>query len=210
MMTVYATSDLHGNLPQIPECDLLVLAGDYVPFDLDIKAQRHWFRTKFKDWLANTPARYRVGIAGNHDFALEDDPGLPNELPWYYLRDRGLIIEGISVYGTPWVPQYGNWAFMKNDDKLESIYAEIPEALDILVTHGPAFGVLDRSNTGDWCGSRALRERLFETLPDNHVFGHIHEAFGIAENAGMRSFNVSHCDGAMQPTRKPVYIPLRA
>lgn len=209
MMTVYAISDLHGYLPEIPKCDLLILGGDYCAGS-DRTEQLAFMQGKFRNWLSQVPARYIVGIAGNHDFLFEESPGLVDNLPWYYLRDRGLDIEGIKIYGTPWTPRFGRWAFMKDDNNLADEYSKIPEGLDILITHGPAYGILDKSTYGEHCGSRQLKERIRDVVPDTVICGHIHEAFGIHDDGATRYFNVAHVNIHMDPKNKPVYIPLRS
>lgn len=209
MMTVYAISDLHGHLPEIPQCDLLILGGDYC-VGREPAEQLDFLHGPFRNWLSRIKARYIVGIAGNHDHIFEESPGLVDNLPWYYLRDRGLDIEGIKIYGTPWAPKFGKWAFMKEDEQLALIYSQIPEGLDILITHAPAYGILDKSVYGDHCGSRQLRERIREVIPDTVICGHIHESFGIYDDGATRYFNVSHVNKEMDPRNKPVYIPLRS
>jgi Icc-related predicted phosphoesterase len=209
MMTVYAISDLHGSLPEIPRCDLLVLGGDYCT-GRDEEEQLRFLGGPFKEWLTFAPARHIVGIAGNHDFVFQNFPEAVSDLPWHYLQDEGITIEGISIYGTPWSPTFGKWAFMKDDNELANIYAKIPEKLDILISHSPAFSILDKSVYGDFCGSRQLRERIREVIPDTVICGHIHEAHGIYDDGATRYFNVSHVDEGCWPKHKFTYIPLRS
>src|SRR3954452_22943471 len=105
---IVAASDLHGHLPDVPECDLLLLAGDLCPVaDHSIPTQAQFPAGPFKDWLASVPARQIVGIAGNHDFIFERDADLvPRNLPWTYLQDAGAAFGGFNVFGTPWQPWY--------------------------------------------------------------------------------------------------------
>jgi hypothetical protein len=117
-MKVIALSDLHGHLPAIPACDLLIVAGDVCPVnDHTVDRQVRWLRGPFSDWLNSAPAELAFGIAGNHDFALrETEVGL--DLPWLYLCDNGMDYCGLKVYGSPWTPTFGSWAFMEDDAKL--------------------------------------------------------------------------------------------
>lgn len=74
-MKVVATSDLHGFLPQIPPCDLLLIAGDVCPvWNHRLPFQRKWLRETFTPWLESLPARKIVGVWGNHDSIAESNP----------------------------------------------------------------------------------------------------------------------------------------
>ena len=53
-----------------------------------------------------------------------------------------------------------------------------PDGMDVLITHGPPEGILDRTNRGEFAGCRDLFNRVCEVRPRLHVFGHIHEAAG--------------------------------
>ena len=72
-MRLVLTSDFHGFLPKrVPECDLLLIAGDVCPvWNHDRKFQAFWLRNDFTDWLKEQPATDIIGIGGNHDFVLE-------------------------------------------------------------------------------------------------------------------------------------------
>ena len=66
-VTVCATADLHGWLPPISPCDLLLIAGDICP----PTDQRHWLDTNFRTWLVDSPARHVVATWGNNDVVPE-------------------------------------------------------------------------------------------------------------------------------------------
>jgi Icc-related predicted phosphoesterase len=217
-MKIIATSDLHGSLPEIPECDLLLIAGDVVPKKhrkLEVFLQAHWLDTKFREWLESVPAKKIIGIAGNHDTVFERMPHLiPSDLPWVYLQDQGYEHEGLRIWGTPWTKMFFNWAFMLEEDKLTAKWNRIPEDLDILMVHGPPFGfgddVLKHHDTCDAkCqGSFTLLWRILEAKPKNVIFGHIHEGYGVYEEDGINFYNVSHMNYEHRPKNKPVEILL--
>jgi Icc-related predicted phosphoesterase len=209
MMKVLAISDLHGYLPEIAPCDLLILAGDYAK-TRDLEQQERFFKGEFSDWLRGLNARYIVAVAGNHDLLFEAKPEIPKELPWIYLQDSATTIEGVKIYGTPWVPTIGNWAFMGDAHKLRDKFSQIPAGLNILVSHGPPYLRLDRNLQGMACGAYHLTEYVQKQKPHSHVFGHIHEAHGIVEDGNTRYFNVAHVNANYEPTHYPVYIPLKA
>lgn len=210
-MRVLALADLHGHLPEIVPCDLLLLGGDLCPVDRDgIPGQERWLRERFAPWLEQLPAEYVVGVAGNHDFIFQDEPERVPELPWTYLLDETVQIDGLTVHGTPWQPVFGDWAFNLPEDDMAKRFALIPEEADVLLCHGPPRGY------GDWVngaqrrvGSRALMNAILRTRPHLCVFGHIHEGRGNwqhvhRDGSVSRLANVTHVD----TRRRPRYLPL--
>lgn len=181
-MKILACSDLHGYLPYIEPCDILVLGGDYAPYENhDRTFQRCWFEGEFAKWLASVPAKHIVGIAGNHDFALENEY-FANELCWHYLQDKGVKIEGIDFYGVPWVPNLQRWAFHANDMTLHKKYQKVPEKTDVVISHGPPFMIADLSSPrfgSMHCGHNAVNKMLERVQPTVCVSGHIHESHGL-------------------------------
>ncbi|KAF7323648.1 Metallophos domain-containing protein [Mycena kentingensis (nom. inval.)] len=84
-----------------------------------------------------------------------------------------------SIYGSPQTPNYRSRAraFGYDAPDAQRILSSFP-ATDILMTHGPPHGILDRTLTGGHAGCPALAERVSELRPRLHVFGHIHDARG--------------------------------
>jgi Icc-related predicted phosphoesterase len=183
-MKIVAMSDLHGTLPVLPACDLLLLGGDLCPIEnhtLDFQA--NWLQTTFRRWLEQVPARKIIGVAGNHDFVFERAPDrVPSDLPWTYLRDSGTTWEGLSIWGTPWQPWFHDWAFNLYEPDLVHRWKLIPPGTDILVLHGPPHGYGDGVPRGDgrfdYTGSRSLLARITVLEPSLAIFGHIHEGRG--------------------------------
>ena len=209
MMRVLAISDLHGYLPDIPECDLFLLGGDYCP-GRNLEQQRKFIHEKFTPWLRKIPARHIVGIAGNHDFIFQQSPEIAEELPWIYLEDSEAEVETVRIYGSPWTPLFYDWAFMADEENLRMKFERIPEGLDVLLTHGPAYRHLDKTEEGVRAGSFALLERINLVKPDSHVFGHIHEASGVEDGEFTRFHNVSHVDAKYRQKRNSTTIHLKA
>lgn len=181
-MKIVAVSDMHGQLPEIPACHLLLLAGDLCPVRNHAPGyQANWLDTVFRDWLQNQQARHIVGIAGNHDFVFEREPGLVPDLPWSYLQDSGEQWEGLKIWGTPWQPWFFDWAFNGDEVQLQRQWDLIPKQTDILLVHGPPQGFGDRVwEKGGWVhtGCKHLLRRIEEIQPFLVVFGHIHEGRG--------------------------------
>jgi Icc-related predicted phosphoesterase len=208
---VAAISDLHGFLPEIPPCDLLLIGGDVCPVhDHDLDFQRRWLETEFAAWLAGRPADQILGIAGNHDFVAEVDEELMRSLPWVYLQDESARIDGLTVHGSPWTVTFMEWAFMRGEDELERVWAKIPEHTDILVTHGPPYGHGDLVINGNRGGSESLLHRL-EELPRVrlHICGHIHEGGGSRSRVGTAEVvNVSYVGFDYRPAREATLFEL--
>lgn len=184
-MLIAAVADLHGFLPDIPECDVLIIGGDVCPVSGHGTArQKAWLREEFQPWLEAQPAQEIVGIAGNHDFVFQKDPTIGDSLPWLYLENSGLHLDlglgGVDFWGSPLSEWFGNWAFMKTENELAEVWSTIPDHAQVLITHGPAFGACDFSSYGNVnTGSRSLRERIVALRPALQITGHIHEAYGV-------------------------------
>jgi predicted phosphohydrolase len=206
---VVAVSDLHGQLPRIPPCDLLLVAGDVCPLsDHSFAAQRTFLEGPFADWLVRAPAGAIAGVAGNHDLIAEAEPALLAGLPWTYLCGSGAELQGLRIWGSPYAVSYGDWAFMEPDDELEQRFAAIPAGLDVLMVHGPPYGVLDRAARGADTGSQALRRAIVRTRPRIGIFGHIHEGRGEDRLAETRCLNVSLVDARYVLRHVPVELEL--
>jgi Icc-related predicted phosphoesterase len=208
---VRAVSDLHGQLPEIAPCDVLVLAGDLADGvgGHQPRQQARWLDGRFRAWLERLDVGHVIAIAGNHDFwGLH--PELVPELPWTYLRDCGAEVAGLSVYGTPWTPTYGGgWAFEADDDQLAAVFSRIPSDLDVLVCHSPPWGYGDAVPDREWdwqrkrfvgrpprrhLGSDALLSAIDRGRPGLVVFGHVHEGRGCWQRDDTVLANVTALD----------------
>jgi predicted phosphodiesterase len=186
-MRVVCVSDTHGYRPALPEGDLLVHAGDgYCDFTSS------WW--PLHELLMSWPGPF-VYVPGNHD---------PHNPPVQCLVDDEELVAGLRVYGMPWTPRYGRWHHMldRGGDELRARVEAIPEGLDILVTHGPPLGTLDGARLG--CELLAEHLATMRAPPKLHVFGHIHEGYGISEG----SVNAAHCDTAYKPRQAPIVVEL--
>jgi Icc-related predicted phosphoesterase len=208
---VAAIADLHGFFPEVPACDVLLVAGDMCPISNHrLDYQRSFLEGPFADWLERAEAGVILGIAGNHDFVAEAEPELMRALPWTYLCEETVDAGGFSVYGAPWTPTFRDWAFMRDDGELADVWARIPDDVDVLMTHGPPLGRGDLVVDGRRAGSETLARRIDELERLRlHVFGHIHEAGGSLDHANGAAFaNVSHVDFHYRPALEPVVFEL--
>lgn len=212
-MNVYAISDLHGNLPEPPpDADLLLIAGDICPdfgssysIRKDGIYQAAWLEKQFKPWLQGHGIP-TVGIWGNHDFVGEH-PALVPHLPWTLLQDNSWqSAEGMRVWGTPWVPGLPYWAFYGRQEALQARADLIPEGLDVLMSHGPPYGLGDFIPTsekqrnkygnfgGEHVGDATLAVAIARASPRVVICGHIHEARGSYEFDDIPIYNVAAVD----------------
>jgi predicted phosphohydrolase len=206
---VVAVADLHGQLPPIPPCDVLLVAGDNCTMDDHSSAyQRAFLEGPFADWLERVPADAIAGVAGNHDLLAARDPALLARLPWTYLSDSAATIGGLRIWGTPWAVTFGDWAFMESDEDLAVRFSAIPAGLDVLLAHGPPLGICDRAIRDADAGSAALRDAIERARPRVCVFGHIHEGRGEETFAGVRCLNVSVVDEQYVLRHAPVEVEL--
>jgi Icc-related predicted phosphoesterase len=201
-MKIVATSDLHGTLPEIPACDLLLIAGDVCPvWDHKIPFQQEWLDTVFRRWLERSLAKVIVGVWGNHDWIGERAPELVPDLPWCVLTDEMVTAMGLRIYGTPWQRRFMDWAFNLDVPELHAKHMAIPEC-DILVSHGPPYGYGDQVGI-ERTGSAALLNRIHQIKPKLTVFGHIHCDPGTWTRDGMILSNVTLMDDYYRPRYQP-------
>jgi Icc-related predicted phosphoesterase len=212
-VNIVATSDLHGQLPRITPCDLLIIAGDVCPlWDHSVGYQLAWLDTTFREWLGDAPCARIVGIAGNHDFVFEKMPRQVEELclPWTYLQDQATEINGIKLYGLPWVPNLSRWAFHLDDAGLDHVYDAIPDDTDIVVSHGPPMGYGDLTcplHGTQHAGADQANHMLQRVKPKLFISGHIHEAYGQYKHpSGTEIINVSHVNEDYNPYNLPMRI----
>lgn len=204
---ITALSDLHGYRPVLPGGDLLIIAGDITAADGIIE----W--GEFFHWLKEQDYQEKILVAGNHDNFLQlclsdedsraffEDYSLHDEFPsddFRYLRDSGFEFEGIKIWGSPWSLSFpgihpGCRAFTEPEDELLKQYWDmIPADTDILITHTPPYGILDKTKSGVLAGSKTLYNRILQVKPRLHIFGHIHEQWGRrCENDDSFFFNLS-------------------
>ncbi len=218
-MCVYAVADLHGRLPVVPDdCKTLLIAGDICPDHPIGKSERYslpdkgaswqadWLDTVFRGWLEQLVVRGVVIVAiwGNHDFIGEKMLLIPS-LPWFLLQDSETTVNGLRIYGTPWVPGLPRWAFYASEKALLDRAESIPAGIDVLMSHGPPRTAGDRipgnskfNSTSDpiYVGDVALRDRLRKpcVAPKVVITGHIHEGRGSHSVAGVPVYNVAAVD----------------
>lgn len=207
-LSVILTSDLHGYLPEVPECDLLLIAGDICP-DGSPQMQADWLYHKFRPWLSSSKAKEVVAVAGNHDWVFQTHPQLVPKLPWHYLQDQEMEVLGVKIYGTPWQPVFFDWAFNLDEEELVEKWKLIPSDTCILLLHGPPHGYGDRNISGEHTGSASLTRRIRQIRPQLVICGHIHEARGEYNLDGIRIINACQLNLRYEPIEELIQIDFK-
>ncbi|MBZ5670708.1 MAG: metallophosphatase domain-containing protein [Acidobacteriia bacterium] len=171
-MRIVLISDTHGLHHQldVPGGDLLIHAGDFT-----LQSRPPSIVADFNASLGSLPHRHKVVVPGNHEFILEDPHNRAAITNAILLVDSGVEVEGIRIWGSPVTPLYGGAFGKSKPEDRKRHWAQIPEGLDILITHGPPFAILDHGGSAERReGCPHLLEAVFRALPRVHVFGHIH------------------------------------
>lgn len=217
---VVLMSDTHGRHRQVPlpAGDVLIHAGD-----LTLRGEPGTMQDLadyFVQLLETQKFQQVILIAGNHDVTLQssfyqqhisrfgknhasgecEKAAKALKASCTYLEDQTCTLwpsnSGICVYGSPWSPEYGTWAFTKPLDQMEPLWQAIPTETDILITHGPPFQRGDCAFKGGAVGCPTLLQHVQNRIqPRLHVFGHIHEDAGWVGYDGQTMFcNASNVD----------------
>lgn len=196
------TSNAYNNI--LGSGDVLVHCGDITSV-----GKSHEIKN-FLDWFSNTDFTHKIFIAGNHDwgFELNDDIALEyKEKGVHYLFDSEVVIDDVKFYGSPWQPEFYDWAFnLPRGEKLAEKWAKIPMDTDILITHGPAFGMLDHTITNQQVGCQDLFYKVMEVQPKIHACGHIHWAYGQKSFNGVEFINASNLNERYEYENPPIVM----
>jgi|APLak6261664116_1056043.scaffolds.fasta_scaffold21863_1 predicted phosphohydrolase len=190
----------------VPKGDVLIVAGDVCLRGSDYEL------ALFDRFLGQLPHRHKLLVAGNHDWVLADagrEAAQSRVKNAIYLEDSGVEIEGVKFWGSPWQPEFYDWAFnLPRGPHLAQVWAQVPEGTDVLITHTPPFGILDQVPGGEHVGCEELLKALQRVRPKVHVFGHIHEGYGVLEQDGTVFVNACICDERYRPVNAPILIDL--
>lgn len=179
-MKILHLSDTHGGhnrLKNLPDADVMVHSGDFCMVGEEREA------IDFLNWFCDQPYRHKIFICGNHDSCLygANIDGLDDNV--HYLCNSGIVIDGIKFYG---VPMFTEDCISPRQSRN---YAAIPDNTDVLITHSPAYGILDLDDSIDGLsanyGSDDLLDRVIKIHPRAHLFGHVHRQHGMTEQNGI-------------------------
>ncbi len=187
--------------------DVLIHCGDM----FDLFERNSSDRDDIDRWFSRQRFDVILCIGGNHDHLLAHrghGAGQPFRHA-IYLEEQTLVHKGIAFYGTPWVPLLQGHAFYASEDELKEKWSRIPAATDVLITHTPPAGILDRSSRGQDFGCRHLARCVTRIAPRVHCFGHVHSSGGVREAGGTTYVNASSVDRPHNALRHPVQIDVR-
>ena len=210
-MKLTCISDTHGRheLITVPDADMILHAGDCTNTGTTEQI------IEFCEWYGKLPHKYKVLIAGNHDWGFERDKDKHQKIcednGIIYLQDSGCEIEGIKIWGSPQTPEFCDWAFncwrsqriadlayYNRYDFIGKYWDMIPEDTDILLTHGPPYDILDKCRSGH-VGCELLAKKIEDSGIKYHIFGHIHEGRGEFFDGVTKYINAASLDGEYQP-----------
>ena len=213
-MRITAISDTHFKHKYIDtrafsNTDILIHAGDFTSNGNAAQT------LAFLQWFSDLPVPHKILVAGNHDsFARSIDfPSMIAQFPSItYLYNSSVTIDGLKIWGSPYSNTFGRWAFMADDIELANIWDQIPKDTNIVVTHGPAYGIGDlvdndyEPGRDKHVGSKTLTAKLKSLKKLKlHVTGHIHESAGI--HLGLcPTINASICGANYAPFNQPISI----
>ena len=218
-MKILCISDTHGKHNQIPSrfidnsdgsIDMCIHSGDVSSRGYDYEI------IQFINWYSNLPFKYKIFIAGNHDFYFEETKEeeikklLSNFPEIIYLNDSGVEIEGLKIWGSPVQPWFYDWAFNRTSETIGAHWDKIPLDTNILITHGPIRGYLDLTTRGESTGCPILMDKMGD-LKDLklHVCGHIHEAYGRFDvDGGPTLVNASVLDLQYRMNNNPIIVEI--
>lgn len=212
MIKCVCFSDNHGqDIPIKPASgDVLIIAGDIT--STGTAGQTH----EALDRIADLKFPKVLLVPGNHDWFFMKKATKAREMCLdrgiTLLIDEGITIERTHFYGSPWQPAFRQWAFnLPSPGPIAAKWDLIPDSTDILITHGPLYGVLDQaSQDGTPLGCRELRDRVRRLRPRYHVFGHIHNSYGVMHaclyDHAYIAANVSICDEEYKCVNPPVTL----
>ncbi|MDR1895524.1 MAG: metallophosphatase domain-containing protein [Prevotellaceae bacterium] len=165
------THNQHSALANLPAADMIIHAGDISMAGSAAEVM------DFIDWFDSLDYQYKLFIAGNHDYCLDGKARerlqkfLPSNM--HYLYNSGVEIEHIKFWGIPFLIscelRIANY---------RSALENIPRDTDVLITHRPPFGILDKSANIQY-GCPDLLQTVQRICPRYHLFGHVHDACGI-------------------------------
>jgi len=216
-MNILCISDTHTKHNKIPKewllpADTIIHAGD-----ISSRGYLHEIEN-FLKWFDSLDYTNKIFIAGNHDFGFQkfnsDNDSVMSLLQAYpnitYLMDSFVVIDGIKIYGSPWQPEFYNWAFnLKRGKPLADKWSLIPLDTDILITHGPVNGLLDMTLDGQFVGCEELLDVVSTKLNlKAHICGHIHCGYGTAYRLETTFVNASTLNERYEVMNRPIMLEI--
>ncbi|EQK99589.1 phosphoesterase [Ophiocordyceps sinensis CO18] len=206
-LRIVCISDTHNRQPKVPLGDVLIHAGDLTENGSfqEMQDGLTWLSSQPHPYKVFVAGNHDVLL---DDAFLDKYPERrygqthgKQDLDWgsvIYLQDSAVSLEfppseqgqvgrtedaaitSLTIFGSPWTPQYGISAFQylpSNSRHWEDVFASADITPHIVVTHGPPYLHLDRRDFHR-AGCPYLAEEVYRIRPRLHVFGHIHASYG--------------------------------
>ena len=216
-MKLVLISDTHGQHRKFttPEGDVLIHAGDFMHSGRDMREI-----VDFASWLHDQPHAFKILVAGNHDILFETHRdlamgALKTSCPEvHYLENGSCQFQGLKFWGSPVQPEFNDWAFnVKRGREIKKYWDMIPDDTDVLITHGPPWGLLDQIRPGrevEHLGCGELLKAVRRIKPKLHVFGHIHGGYGTFKKGPTQFVNASLLNEAYKPVNAPIVVDFQS
>ncbi|KAK1771986.1 phosphoesterase [Phialemonium atrogriseum] len=204
---VICISDTHNKRPELPPGDLLIHAGDLTEngsFD-EVQANLTWLSSQPHQYKVLVAGNHDVlldeAFLSKYPERRYGQTRTKDDLDWggvIYLEDSSITLKfaphqpqtrqnglrpkdrELTIFGSPWTPQYGVSAFQYRSDSQDhwaERFAAVGAKPDIVVTHGPPRLHLDARDFHR-AGCPYLAGEVARVRPMLHVFGHIHASYG--------------------------------
>lgn len=207
-MKIIALSDTHNQhhtLGSLPHGDVLVHCGDFTNTGTPKEIE------SFMDWFYQQPHRHKLVVWGNHEipyFMYHKPKKYPN-----ILCNTSITIDNIKFWGHPALPPDYNyqdtgvpWVFDSFQDS-NDVMSSIPSDTDVVLTHSPPYGILDRTRTGFMIGNEELMVHISDRVrPKICIFGHVHNPGFHINEYGTYFYNTAMCDDGPYLVYPPTVI----
>lgn len=200
VVDIAAFSDTHNKhrMVTLPTCDIAIFSGDLTSrgYKNEVQAFLSWYTRQ-------SQATTKVWVPGNHDICFDPayneeskaEEWLQEVLDYYkvnhedsnihLLINSSVELFGLKIWGSPITPWFhgDRWAFNRQrGSDIKSEWDKIPMDTDIIVTHGPPYMKWDYVHHDDiYVGCIDLEVKVKKVKPKLHIFGHIHQNWGIVE-----------------------------
>ncbi|KAG4078701.1 hypothetical protein HA402_015291 [Bradysia odoriphaga] len=132
-------------IAQLPHRYKVVIAGNHeLSFD---KTFTHPFQSNSNERCVHTGTSIldKIPTLGNTKESMTEAVQVENVRQYLtnciYLEDESIELFGLKIYGTPWQPEFCNWAFnVPRGEQCLAKWNQIPDGIDILITHTPPVG----------------------------------------------------------------------
>lgn len=194
----------------MPDADILIVTGDFTGKGTldEIEDFNQWLGTLRARYpyivaICGNHEYKNMGEAGEPLERFLDPRRAKDLLPNAVVLEHEVVeVLGLRIYGSSWCPWHSasrpgdkrasgsvqrclleQWQASQPEGSQDRRHRfdEIPHDVDILLTHGSPFGIMDCCELGtlQWGGSKALREAVQLARPRAHFFGHMHEQRGV-------------------------------